>query len=50
MGTKKTQVAKEAVKAKAANKRPVGAPDFRELLTTVVHRLSIIRLCEAAIG
>ncbi len=26
------------------------APDFRELLTTVVHRLSIIRLCEAAIG
>ena len=26
------------------------AADFGELLTTVVHRLSIIRLCEAAIG
>ena len=29
---------------------PEPCPDFRELLTTVVHRLSIIRLCEAAIG
>ncbi len=34
----------------ARSTRAAFDPDCGELLTTVVHRLSIIRLCEAAIG